>query len=128
MRVILSASNTVNTKDERFFKGLGVRIAQLRKEHDLTQQELAEQLGIAQQTLAHYEGGRLRVPASMLPSLAELFAVSIDELLGHVTRAQLKRGPAPRLARHLERISQLPKPKQRVVMEVLEAVLSQAGR
>ena len=51
---------TMNTRDEQFFKELGARIAQARKDHGLTQQALAEQLGVAQQTLAHYEVGRAR--------------------------------------------------------------------
>ena len=37
-------------------------------------------LGIAQQTLAHYEVARLRVPPSMLPTLAETFEVQVDVL------------------------------------------------
>ncbi len=45
------------TNDRGFFVELGKRIAQLRKDQGLTQQTLAAQLGIAQQTLAHYEGG-----------------------------------------------------------------------
>ena len=118
----------VTSDDKQFFKELGVRIAQLRKEHNLTQVQLAEQLEISQQTLAHYEVGRLRVPASMLPVLAQMFGVSVDALLGAESKRGTKRGPAPKLQRHLERISQLPKPKQRAVLEVLEAVLAQAGR
>ena len=51
---------TMNTQDERFFKELGARIARARKDHGMTQQQLAEQLGVAQQTLAHYEVGRAR--------------------------------------------------------------------
>lgn len=118
----------VTSDDKQFFRELGARIAQLRKEHNLTQVQLAEQLGISQQTLAHYEVGRLRVPASMLPTLAQIFGASVDVLLGRGNKRGAKRGPAPKLQRHLERISQLPKPKQRAVMEVLEAVLAQAGR
>ncbi|MFN9107756.1 MAG: helix-turn-helix transcriptional regulator, partial [Betaproteobacteria bacterium] len=45
----------VNTKDESFFKELGARLAQARKKRGLTQVQLAATLGIAQQTLAHYE-------------------------------------------------------------------------
>ncbi len=52
---------------------LGLRIAQLRRERGWSQQELADKLGIAQRTLAHYEVARLRVPASMLPTLGEIF-------------------------------------------------------
>ena len=55
----------------QFFIDLGKRIAALRKEQRLTQQQLADSLGIAQQTLAHYEGGRIRAPASMLPTGAD---------------------------------------------------------
>jgi len=69
-------------KDEQFFKALGIRIAQARKSHRLTQQQLAERLGIAQQTLAHYEVGRLRPSISMLSKLVLLLDLSLDELLG----------------------------------------------
>ena len=116
--------------EKQFFVALGERVTLLRKEHSLTQQQLAERLGIAQQTLAHYEGARLRVPASMLPTLAELLTVPVEELIGQPSAraAKGKRGPTPRLAQHMERISQLPKPKQRAVMEVLDAMLAQASR
>ncbi len=55
-------------------------------------------------------------------------AVSVDALLGTEKKRTSKRGPAPQLQRHMERISQLHKPKQRFVMEMLETVLNQAGR
>ena len=119
----------MNTKNERFFKDMGARVAQLRKDQGLTQTQLAERLGIAQQTLAHYEVGRLRVAASMLPTLAQVLGTSVEELIGqNSTRANGKRGPAPRLQQQLERLSALPKPKQRAVMEVLESMLAQAAR
>ena len=63
----------------------------------------------------------------MVPALAKSLAVPIEALLGAANSAA-KRGPAPKLARHMERISQLPKPKQRFVMEMLETVLAQASR
>jgi transcriptional regulator with XRE-family HTH domain len=116
------------SNDKPFFVELGKRIAQLRREHDMTQQQLAEVLGIAQQTLAHYEVARLRVPASMLPTLAETFKVQVDVLLGRTaTPRGGKRGPASQLERSIERISELPKQKQRFVMEMLETVLAQAN-
>ncbi|MDQ1925052.1 helix-turn-helix domain-containing protein [Massilia pseudoviolaceinigra] len=118
------------SNDKPFFVELGKRIAQLRHEHDMTQQQLAAVLGIAQQTLAHYEVARLRVPASMLPILAETFKVQVDVLLGRATVAAArtgKRGPASQLERSIERISELPKQKQRFVMEMLETVLAQAN-
>ena len=116
----------VNSKDEQFFKTLGTRIALARKARNLTQHQLCAQLGIAQQTLANYEGGHLRLPASMLPVLAQIFGMSPDEMLGY-EKPRSKRGPSSRLQQQVERISQLPKTKQHVVMEMLDAFIAQAG-
>lgn len=127
MAVFTSIRTTVNSKDEHFFKALGARVAQARKARNLTQLQLCEQLGIPQQTLANYEGGHVRFPASMLPSLAQILGLSLDELLGQEPKKG-KRGPAPRLQQQIDRISQLPKAKQHVVMEMLEMVItSQIG-
>ncbi len=128
MTITLTAASPMTSDDKAFFVALGQRIATLRKERNLTQQQLAEALGIAQQTLAHYEGARLRVPASMLPTLAGLLAVEIDELIGYQAKRAAKRGPAPKLAQHMERISQLPRTQQQFVMKMLDTVLAQQGR
>lgn len=129
---------TMNTRDEQFFKELGVRIAQARKDHGMTQNELAEQLGVAQQTLAHYEVGRARMPASMLPTVAKLLTLSLDELMGQpVPRAARgtpgksgsgKRGPASRLEQQIQAVAQLPKTKQQFVSQMLDTVLAQVSR
>ncbi|WP_158755828.1 helix-turn-helix transcriptional regulator [Dyella sp. S184] len=84
----------VTPDEQRFYKELGARIAQLRKDRDLTQQELADDLGIAQQTFGHYEIGRLRVPLSMLPDLAALLGESVETVLGpliHSTKYKTRR-------------------------------------
>ncbi|WP_330985467.1 MULTISPECIES: helix-turn-helix transcriptional regulator [Enterobacterales] len=114
----------MNNKDEAFFKQLGTRIAQARKEQQLTQTQLAEQLGIAQQTMAHYEGGKLKVSAALLPQLAQILNLSLDELLGLPTQGRSgKRGPASRLEQQIEIISQLPRTKQKLVSEILDNVI-----
>jgi len=125
----LSFQVTVVTPDEKvFYQALGQRVAALRKEQGITQVQLAESLGIAQQTLAHYEVGRLRMAAGTLPTLARLLSVSIEELLGEEPKlAKGKRGPAPKLQQQLEQIAQLPKAKQRFVMEMLDTVIQQAS-
>jgi transcriptional regulator with XRE-family HTH domain len=122
-----SVPDAVTHEEKRFFEQLGGRIAQLRKEQGLTQQQLAEELEVTQQVVASYEIGRRRVPVSMLPALAKSLAVPIETLLGAANGAA-KRGPAPKLQRHIERISRLPPAKQRFVMEMIETVLAQAAR
>ncbi|NJS13654.1 MAG: helix-turn-helix transcriptional regulator [Sphingopyxis sp.] len=116
-------------KHEAYFKELGTRIAKARKERGMTQQALADALGIAQQTLAHYEVGRIGVGIAMLPRLAELLDLSFDEiLLGQPTvRIPGKRGPASRLEQQLDAIARLPKAEQRAVSTLLTAVLAQHG-
>ena len=75
-----------------------------------------------------YEVGRRRIPVSALPVVARLLEVSLDELFGTgKPAARGKRGPASQLERSIERICELPKQKQRFVMEMLETVLAQAN-
>lgn len=116
------------TQDEKaFFKALGVRIAELRKDSSITQVQLAKTMGVSQQTVASWEVGRRGVPVSVLPALARTLGVSVETLIGEKTQPA-KRGPTPKLQQQVERLSRLPKAKQRVVMEMLEGLLSQAAR
>ena len=119
---------TMAIKHEAFFKEMGARIAKARKERGMTQQALADALGVSQQTLAHYEVGRVGVGAPLLPRLAELLDLSFDEiLLGQPTvRLPGKRGPASRLEQQLDAITQLPKAKQKMVAEMIDSVIVKA--
>jgi transcriptional regulator with XRE-family HTH domain len=125
----IAVMNEGLSQDEKaYFKALGARIAQRRKEVGLTQVQLAEVLGISQQTYASYEVGRYRFPVSSLPTLAQTLKVEIDVLLGaSANKSRSKRGPVPKFQRHIERISQLSKTKQRFVIQMLEAALAQQG-
>ena len=120
---LIAPTMTPMAPDEKAFcKAMGERIAEARKDHHMTQVQLAELLGVMQQTLAHYEVGRRRVPVSMLPLLATTLAVSVEELIG-VSSPAGRRGPAPKLLQQVERIHRLPKARQRFVMEMIDAAL-----
>jgi len=127
MAVQTPSGTHVNSHDEQFFKSLGSRIASARKAQNLTQQQVADQLGIAQQTYAHYEVGRVRFPASTLPILAHVLGLTTEELLGQTVQPKGKRGPTPKLQQLLERIHLLPKSKQRIVIGMLNALLVRSG-
>lgn len=58
------------------------RIRDLREDHDMTQDELAEKLGISKRTLLRYESGTSEPNISTLISLSLLFNVSIDYIVG----------------------------------------------
>ncbi len=111
--------------DERvFFIQLGEHIAERRKAQGITQIQMAEMLGVSQQTINSYEVARRRVPASALPVLAKKLSVSIDELLG-MTNGKSKRGPASNLQRQIEQVGLMPRSKQKFITEMLDALMKQ---
>lgn len=54
----------------------------LRRDKGWTQEETAEILGLSAQSVSKWERGETLPDITLLPSLANLFAVSVDELLG----------------------------------------------
>ena len=105
---------------------MGERICLLRKSHGITQAQLAETLGVSQQTVQAYEVGRRRIQVAALPVVARTLAISLEELFGEATpAARGKRGPAPRWQQQMEAIAKLPKARQRFVSEMLDTVLAQ---
>jgi transcriptional regulator with XRE-family HTH domain len=83
-------------------------IAQLRKDSGITQVQLADTLGVSQQTVASWEVGRRGVAASLLPALARTLGVSVEALIGEKT-PPAKRGPAPKLQQQMDRLSRCPR-------------------
>ena len=60
---------------------LGEKIKKYREEKKITQVEVAEILGVKPATISKYEAGALEPNIESLKKLAELFEVSVDELL-----------------------------------------------
>lgn len=120
---------TISTEERDFFVAMGERIAALRRANNVTQVQLAEALGVSQQTLQSYEVGRRRIPVSALPAVASTLAIPLDELFGSEAKAARgKRGPASKLAQQIEVVAQLPKAKQQFVSQMIETVIAQAAR
>ena len=63
---------------------LGNNIMTLRKDSGLTQEQLANALGISYQAVSKWETGNACPDISMLPLLADLFSVTVDQLIGRV--------------------------------------------
>ena len=58
------------------------RIRDLRSDHDLNQQQVADYLGMSQTGYSKYEVGTNDIPTQILIKLARLYDTSIDYLLG----------------------------------------------
>lgn len=64
---------------------LGTQIAFYRKELGLTQEALAEQLGVTSQAVSKWESGQNCPDIQLLPQLADLFGITLDALFGRET-------------------------------------------
>lgn len=61
---------------------LGKRIMHNRKRLGLTQEQLAERMGVSAQAVSKWENDQSCPDITLLPKLAEIFEISVDELLG----------------------------------------------
>jgi len=61
---------------------IGDKLKKLRKERDLTQEEVAAHLGISFQAISKWERNDGYPDITMLPALSNYFGVSVDELIG----------------------------------------------
>ncbi len=60
---------------------IGNRIAKLRKEKSLSQEALAEKLGVSAQAVSKWENDQSCPDISLLPTLSKILDVTVDELL-----------------------------------------------
>ena len=74
------------------------RLADLRKQHGLSQEELADKLGVSRQAVSKWECGESSPDTDNLIALAKIYGMSLDELLGnpvHEHKEEAKADPEP---------------------------------
>lgn len=69
-------------------KSLGMMISSLRKENGMTQSELAEKMGVTDKAVSKWERDLSYPDVNSIPKLAEVFGVSVDELMQSRTESQ----------------------------------------
>lgn len=95
------------------------RLAALRKERSLTQDALAEQVGVHVSQLRRYEAGKSQPGLDVLRKLAIALSVSADTLVFDKD----ERGPDDDLRLQFEATSRLSDDEKRLVREVIESIL-----
>ena len=109
-------------------ESIGARIARLRRDKGMTQQELAKLLGVSQPVVSDYENDVIKVSGEMVIELARALGSSADEILG---LEKLAASSAPiknrRLYRQLQNIEKLPKRDQQALLRTIDAFLSKAS-
>ena len=106
---------------------IGERIAQARQRVDISQRELADRMGITQQSVAALER-RTSVPRSdTLQKLSAILNVSANELLGIEEPKATRSHPGGKLNQVFEAVAKLPRRQQTKIVEVVEALLAKAS-
>ena len=95
------------------------RLITLRKERNLTQNQLAERVGVAVLQIRRYEAGSSQPTLDVIRRLAIALSVSADMLIFD----EGERGPTNGLRYQFEAVSQLMESEQAVVREVLESLI-----
>ena len=62
-------------------KTLGIMIAELRKQHGMTQLELAEKMGVTDKAVSKWERDLSCPDINSIPNLAQILGVSVEELM-----------------------------------------------
>jgi transcriptional regulator with XRE-family HTH domain len=106
---------------------IGQRIAAARRRADISQRELAQRLGVTQQTIAPLERRTSMPRGTTLVKVADILNVSINELLG-VKEDDRSNGMARgRAHQTFKAVSQLPRRQQSKILEVVDALLAKQG-
>jgi transcriptional regulator with XRE-family HTH domain len=104
------------------------RITQLRKEYGYTQGEIAEMLDVPQSVVSLYESGGRRFHAEIIAKFVETFGVSADELLGIKSANSNGQKVGIHLTKRMQRIQQLPKTRQKALLQTIDLFLKGAEK
>ena len=97
------------------------RLRELREKNHLSQQKVADCLGISRTAYNKYESGAIR-PTRKLERLAALFGVSVDYILGRAEEPPADRAAAPYLREQWKKYLLLSDTGREMVDVMLDAV------
>lgn len=98
---------------------IAARLIALRKEHGLTQQEIADKIGLHVNQVRRYESGSAQPSLEALKKIAVAMSVTIDSL----AFGPEERGPDEDLKLLFEAVSHMPAEEKRIVKALLEGMI-----
>ncbi len=107
------------------------RLTYLRKSARLTQQQLADALGVSRSTIGMYEKGQREPNFETLESIADLFNVRMDSLIGKsefIENKNTKPTDNDRLNEFIELCSQLSDDELDIIETLIDSLLSKHGK
>ena len=104
----------------------GSRLHAIREVAGLSQQQVANKLGISQPAYASWERKDIAIQPQQLIKLADILGVSVEDLL-YEGKADVRRGgPVGKARQTFEQVSSMPRTKQKKILEVVDALIAQA--
>jgi len=104
----------------------GERLHALREQAGLSQQQVAERLGLTQRAYAYWERNPVALRPEQLVKLAEILGVSVEELLNTQGGKSRRGGPTGKMRRIFDEVSTLPRSRQQRIVAVVEDMLTAA--
>ncbi len=106
-------------------KDFGPRLQHLREARNLSRIELAKLLDVENVQVYRYEKGENLPSAETIVKLSEILQVTTDELLKGSDIPIEPKIRSPKLLERFQTLDQLPKERQTVALQMLDAVISQ---
>lgn len=100
----------------------GERLQFLREQANLTQREVAQQLGISQPSYVKWERRDIGLTRERLHQLASILGVEIEDFFSSSEKPK-RNGPVGRARKNFETISALPRYHQKQILDVVEILL-----
>jgi transcriptional regulator with XRE-family HTH domain len=108
----------------------GTHLATLRATVGLSQQQVAEAVGVRQSTVATWERSARPPKGDILPALAKILGVDLQTLIqcDEPKAAPNRRGPSSRFEKLMDEATKLPRRRQQRIADTLEALLAQESK
>ncbi len=101
----------------------GARVKAFREAAGLTQEQVAERVGITQASYALWERRNVALTADQLATLAATLCVTADQLVFDAPRKGTRGGPTGKARRVFEEVSLLPRNRQQRILNTVEDML-----
>jgi len=102
---------------------IGRNLQSIRKRRGLTQNELADKVGLTREAIASYEAGRAHLMDTILLDLSAALRVSVNEILAVERTSAETLGTSRRWAKRMALIESLPESIKKHILRTLDDVI-----
>jgi transcriptional regulator with XRE-family HTH domain len=128
MQVFFTSQWYASPMNEKTSELRGKRLRALREASGLSQRQLGQRLGVHHSNIGFWESGATPPRSDVLPKMADILGVRVEELLGHEAKRKVVAAPIGRARLVFDKVSKLPKRQQLKILEVVEAFVAQHAK